>query len=478
MIIYYLGLISLAGLVLSDTPANCTFEDVEGDWIFYETSRNGDPDLDCSSKNYRPSIRTSINLKYPNIAKDEFGNIGTWTMVYNQGYEVTVNGRTYFGFSDFKVLPDDKTVESYCDRTQVGAGWSHDVTVRNWSCFHARKRSNDVFSSAPKVHQKRNYASKVAQAKTGYKNDIEAVKRINSVQTSWRAGVYPEFEKLSLADIENMKGGEKSTIYHRPSPKPSQSQDTDGLLKSNSYGFVPESWDWRNVDGVNYVPKVRNQGSCGSCYAFASRGMLEARLNILTKNTLNVSLSPQDIMDCSNLSQGCSGGFPYLIAGRYAKDYGFVEESCNPYRQQDGTCDINKEKSCTRHYAASYNYVGGYYGACNEEQMKKALVKNGPLALGFQVESDFMLYKSGIYHHTKLYQNNLQATMSDFDPFEMTNHAVLLVGYGVEPTTKEKYWIVQNSWGEEWGESGFFRIRRGTDECAIESIAVEAFPIP
>jgi len=109
--------------------------------------------------------------------------------------------------------------------------------------------------------------------------------------------------------------------------------------------------------------------------------------------------------------------------------------------------------------------------------MMKALIHNGPLAVAFQVESDFMLYKSGIYHHTQVPQL-LRSGMSDFDPFEMTNHAVLLVGYGVDKDTKQKYWIVQNSWGEDWGENGFFRIRRGTDECAIESIAVEAFPIP
>lgn len=61
---------------------------------------------------------------------------------------------------------------------------------------------------------------------------------------------------------------------------------------------------------------------------------------------------------------------------------------------------------------------------------------------------------------------------------QVVNHAVLLVGYGVNETTEEKYWVVKNSWGEGWGENGFFRIRRGTDEVGIESIAVHATPIP
>lgn len=87
-----------------------------------------------------------------------------------------------------------------------------------------------------------------------------------------------------------------------------------------------------------------------------------------------------------------------------------------------------------------------------------------------QVYPDFMHYREGIYHHTGLAE--------PFNPFELTNHAVLLVGYGRCQKTGQKYWIVKNSWGTGWGEDGYFRIRRGSDECAIESIAVAANPIP
>jgi len=97
------------------------------------------------------------------------------------------------------------------------------------------------------------------------------------------------------------------------------------------------------------------------------------------------------------------------------------------------------------------------------------LVKNGPMSVSFEVYHDFMQYKGGIYQHTGLKDR--------YNPFEMTNHAVLLVGYGVDKKSGMKFWIVKNSWGESWGENGYFRIRRGTDECSIESIAVESFPI-
>jgi len=216
------------------------------------------------------------------------------------------------------------------------------------------------------------------------------------------------------------------------------------------------------------VSPIRNQGACGSCYSFASMAMLEARLRIYTNNTNQDVFAPQDIVSCSEYSQGCEGGFPYLIAGKYAQDFGVVPEKCYPYTGKDENCS---EKKCNRVYVSSYNYVGGFYGGCNEPLMRYALVKNGPVAVGFEVYNDFMNYASGIYHHTGL-------TATKFNPFELTNHAVLVVGYSEDEASGEKYWIVKNSWGAGWGEQGFFRIRRGNDECAIESLGMEAVPIP
>jgi len=254
--------------------------------------------------------------------------------------------------------------------------------------------------------------------------------------------------------------GKKSTIINKPKPaKPDE--ETIKLAAS-----LPVSFDWRNVSGVSFLSPIRNQASCGSCYAFASMGMNEARLRIRTLNTDQTIFSPQDIVECSEYSQGCDGGFPYLISGKYAEDFGLVEEKCNPYKGIDGTCHTNQ--SCTRHYSTRYHYVGGFYGACNQELMKIELVKNGPLVVAFEVYDDFLSYQGGIYHHTFLKdEKNFK-----FDPFQLTNHAVLLVGYGTDQQSGQDYWIVKNSWGTSWGENGFFRIRRGNDECAIESIAV------
>lgn len=104
--------------------------------------------------------------------------------------------------------------------------------------------------------------------------------------------------------------------------------------------------------------------------------------------------------------------------------------------------------------------------------MKLHLVKNGPLAIAFEVYNDFFWYQSGIYHHTGL--------MGKYSPFELVNHEVLLVGYGTDmsdPRNPQDYWIVKNSWGTGWGEDGYFRIRRGNDECGVESLVAESFPV-
>ena len=194
-------------------------------------------------------------------------------------------------------------------------------------------------------------------------------------------------------------------------------------------------------------------------------GMLEARVRLITNNTLQPVFSPQDVVSCSEYAQGCEGGFPYLIAGKYAEDFGVVEETCYAYRAHDSNCQ--EEPNCLRYHSTDYYYVGGYYGACSEDGMLLELVNNGPMSVSFEVYNDFQHYKGGIYRHTGLEDK--------YNPWEITNHAVLLVGYGEELGTK--YWIVKNSWGEAWGENGYFRILRGVDETSIESMAVAVTPI-
>lgn len=437
-----------------DTPANCTYEDLLGTWVFQVSKGGHDKTLNCSAEAVGESSVT-VTLEKLSVATDELGSTGFFTLIYNQGFEVVLGGYKWFGF--FKYSDDGHEVISYCDQTLPG--WVHDVLGNNWACFIGKKVKAVPPRKEKKLSYKPIYTSNALQRL--YKHNVDFIDAINSVQSHWKAQAYSDHEAYSLLELQYRAGGPASRIPVRVRPAPV----TSDLAKMAA--ALPQHWDWRNVNGVNFVSPVRNQASCGSCYSFATMGMLEARIRVLTNNSQTPTFSPQQIVSCSEYSQGCDGGFPYLI-GKYAQDFGIVEESCFPYVGKDTPCGL--PQNCGRIYTAQYDYVGGFYGGCSEAAMMLELVKNGPMAVAFEVYPDFMHYKEGIYHHTGL--------TDTVNPFELTNHAVLLVGYGRCHMTGQKYWIVKNSWGTGWGEEGFFRIRRGSDECSIESIAVAANPIP
>lgn len=444
------ALIFTAGifLVKGDTPANCTFEDIQGTWIFSLGPGNQARDLNCSDFNGPINTQIKITLLYPDVAIDQFNNEGFWTIIYNQGFEVNVAGRKYFAFSKY-----NKT-ESMCH--QILPGWSHNVLGSDWACYTGMK------TSGPTIPKK-----SIQHAGSSLKfehliNSLGLVKSINHMQKSWRATHYPQFDHLTQEDLIKMTGG-RASQFSRPKIAPITED------QRRKMAALPAHFDWREVDGFNYVSPVRNQAQCGSCYAFASMAMNEARVRIMTNNTQTPVFSPQDIVECSEYSQGCAGGFPYLIGGKYAEDFGLVLEECNPYKGADGQCSTDPK--CPRHYSTNFKYVGGYYGACNEPAMMEAVYERGPVAVGFEVYGDFMNYQSGVYHHV------FNESLLKFDPFQLTNHAVLVVGWGYDESSAQKYWIVKNSWSTSWGLEGYFWIRRGNDECGIESMAVESAPI-
>lgn len=204
---------------------------------------------------------------------------------------------------------------------------------------------------------------------------------------------------------------------------------------------MPDSIDWRQKDGRNWVSPIMNQGACGSCVAFASIATLETQLNIssLVPN-LNMQLSPQHLFACGG--GYCSFGWRPEPAAKQLMKVGVVDEACMPYESgatgEDVSCrSVCSEASKRVVKISDYNKPTWLFKSINK--VKKALLK-GPLVTTMTVYEDFMVYKSGVYKHVA--GNSLGG------------HAVSLVGYD---DVKQAF-LIRNSWGVEWGDKGFVYI--------------------
>jgi cathepsin H len=220
-----------------------------------------------------------------------------------------------------------------------------------------------------------------------------------------------------------------------------------------TYSAVPDAKDWRE-DGA--VSPVKNQGQCGSCWAFSSTGCLESHVK-LTHGTM-VLLSEQNLLDCADAfdTHGCNGGLPSHAFEYVHFNGGIDTEASYPYDAVAGKCKFN-----AYHVGAQVESVVNIT-ARDETELKGAVGSVGPVSVAFQVVSDFRFYKSGVY-----------ASSECKDGEQDVNHAVLAVGYGVEDGTK--HWIVKNSWGDAWGQRGFFQIARDENMCGIADCA--AYPV-
>ncbi|XP_050388312.1 cysteine proteinase 15A-like [Argentina anserina] len=221
---------------------------------------------------------------------------------------------------------------------------------------------------------------------------------------------------------------------------------------------LPADFDWREKGAVT---PVKDQGACGSCWSFSATGALEGA-HFLTTGEL-VSLSEQQLVDCDHecdpeeygsCDSGCSGGL-MTNAFEYAlKAGGLEQEKDYPYTGTDrGTCKFDKSKVVAT--VSNFSVV-----SLDEDQIAANLVHNGPLAIG--INAVFM-------------QTYIGGVSCPYICGKRLDHGVLLVGYGSSGYApirfKEKpYWIIKNSWGQTWGEEGYYKICRGHNTCGVDSM--------
>lgn len=310
----------------------------------------------------------------------------------------------------------------------------------------------------------------------------------------------------------------------------------------------PDEFDGR-VTWKDYIPPIKSQGSCGSCWAFSTTACFSARLAIATQGQVKVTLSPAAMVLCdiggeeeykmavkllemgvpydrtsperskemreweqTNARKlGCSGE-SLIGAWQYLFRFGAIEESCVPYSgKYSGGVDLSEfpedapacgavigdnfdtcpttGKPARRFRVWCYYYVPGAPGRTRtevlgeeersngegpgvdsgtEETIRREIYHWGPVTTGFLVYDDFMEWDGkGIYTWNGKKQEEAE---------EPGGHAVVIVGWGTDKATGVPYWIVRNSWGADWGDKGYFKIRRGTNECTIEENVFVGFP--
>ncbi|XP_030962307.1 zingipain-2-like [Quercus lobata] len=276
----------------------------------------------------------------------------------------------------------------------------------------------------------RNYeddAEKVKRFKI-FKDNVEYIDKVNSEGNRTYKLSVNEFADLTTEEFIATRTGYK--ISSQPS-SPKTSFRYENLTE------IPTTMDWREKGAVT---PIKNQEQCGSCWAFSAVAAVEGVTQI--KNGNKISLSEQQLVDCVESNNGCNKGsidyaFAYIIQNK-----GLATEENYPYQAMDGTCD---QQMASNVVAQISSYEDVPY---NSEEALLQAVANHPVSVAIEAYGrDFQSYSSGVF--TGECGTNL-------------DHAVTVIGYGMSDDGT-KYWLIKNSWGTTWGESGYMRIQRDTE---------------
>jgi len=264
---------------------------------------------------------------------------------------------------------------------------------------------------------------------------------------------YAPKAQFALNKFADLSKDEFKHYYLNAKPLPKGKHNMP-FVTAKPIGNVPDSWDWRTANPP-VVTDVKDQGQCGSCWAFSTTGNVEGQHALKTKKL--VGLSEQNLVDCDHecsiydgqqsCDAGCEGGLMMNAFQYIFKNGGIDSEDSYAYEGEDGSCRFNKQSVA----ATITNWT---MLSSNETEMQSWLYQNGPIAVAVSAE-EWQFYIFGVFY--------LPCT-TDLD------HGVLIVGYGSETDIFGQtmpFWIIKNSWSSSWGEDGYIRLERGVNECAV-----------
>ncbi|KAF1892223.1 hypothetical protein Lal_00036584 [Lupinus albus] len=297
-------------------------------------------------------------------------------------------------------------------------------------------------------------------------------KQINeNPEAGWEAAINPRFSNFTVAEFKRLLGLKKTLRKELTS--------TPVITHPKSLK-LPKNFDARTAwSQCSTIGRILGH-SLAPCPSFffiikLVTVVLVGHLELLNHYKINITLSVNDLLACCGFlcGDGCDGGEP-LYAWRYLSNHGVVTEECDPYFDQIGCahpgCEPSYQtpkcvKKCvsrnllwkrSKHYS-----VSAYRVESDPYDIMAEVYKNGPVEVGFTVYEDFAHYKSGVYKHVT--------------GVALGGHAVKLIGWG-RSDNGDDYWLLANQWNRSWGDDGYFKIKRGTNECGIEDDITAGLP--
>lgn len=375
-----------------------------------------------------------------------------------------VNGLLYkftldVGTSECRKGDDNKQLEE-CDVTEIQEcnlkfwvqPWTNMKNLTEISCSQLSKVPQVVVIDKQSLLDNLPESFKAFKLKYGrnYANEEEAHRYEVFVKNMHKADMLQRREKGTAVYGATQFADMTEEEFRKNYLTPTWDTSFDPFLKQALIpnDVTPKQFDWRDHDAVT---AVKNQGSCGSCWAFSTTGNVEGQWAIKNKKLL--SLSEQELVDCDKLDEGCNGGLPSNAYKEIIRLGGLETEKEYPYEGRDDKCNFNRTE-------AKIDISGGLNISSIENDMAAWLAKNGPISIGINANA-MQFYFGGISHPWKIF----------CDPSSL-DHGVLIVGYGVRKSTP--YWIIKNSWGPTWGEKGYYLVYRGEGVCGLNRMATSA----